>query len=694
MKLLNLNNHLIKFSLPKNVLLLFLILSISGCGLWVNFKTYFNTYYNADKIFQETEEQILEARIELFSFEEQPIPTNLSKNFDEVIEKTSAILQHFQESDYVDEALIMTGKSFYYQMNYSRALRKFNELAAIQESELYLENKLWIAKTRLQLRDFSRGLDVLEEVKNEIIENEEDDLLVESYRVEIGYLLYNKDYDAAINAMDGLLKADITDELRSEVLFEKGLLFKLNEDYVSAEKAFEEVEEYSPTFEIEFKSKFEVAKIKSELGEVDNSLELLKNLRSEDKYSDNWNKLDLEIGKIYYDKNEIEEALDRFTEVDTTYKNTEAAGISVFYRAEILENYYKDYDSAMVFYRSASSSKAPRELQIIAQKKYALLEQYIFIHQKLADLNTQLLYLTDEDAFIQDSLEYIEKIKADSIKTASEMSSNTDRRNTPRQTKAKYKEPKRPLISADSLHALNSKHYFDLANLLFTEFDNPDSAYLYYEKSLEEKENNPNQAQTFFAMGNYFLIKNEKEKADSMFTLVYNNYEFDPIRNEAAKKLDKPLYDFDKDPVEDEFNKAEKIYLDSQYDKAIDQLFTIYEENPNSIYASKSLYTIGYILENNLSMPDSAASVYEILSKDYRTSEYAKAINVKLSGYRQEQTRLQAIQDSIRKANEVKIDSFNTNNTENFIQPEDSIKTDVIINQKSVEDSLKSSVIK
>ena len=51
--------------------------TISGCGMWTNFKTYFNSYYNANKIFQETEEKILAERIELFLFEETAIPNNL-----------------------------------------------------------------------------------------------------------------------------------------------------------------------------------------------------------------------------------------------------------------------------------------------------------------------------------------------------------------------------------------------------------------------------------------------------------------------------------------------------------------------------------------------------------------------------------------------------------------------------------------
>lgn len=656
-----------------------LLASISGCGVWTNFKTYFNTYYNANKIFEKAEQGVFEIRNELFYYEEIPITKTLSKDFDVVIEKTSAILQHNKESDYVPEALLMTGKSFYYQQNYSRALRKFNELATREDSELLLENKLWIGKTYLQMREFDRALTILEEVREEAKSLEEEEILIEIYKSEVGYLIYIEDYSTAVNEINELINTDIDDQLRAEVLYELGRMYKLNGDYESAAETFLKVSDYSPTFEVDFNSKFESAKIKGEIGQQDESLELLQELRDEDKFSDNWGDIDLEIGKIYYDRNEIEEALEKFTEVDTTYTKTEAASIAGFYRAEILENHFHDYDSALVFYKAAISSIAPLKLRNIAKKKSQLLNQYLGFHTKLGDLNKQYLYLTDENAFIQDSLDYELLMKQDSINAAEEQQSSDPRgRRQKKQVKSKYKMPIRPKVPADSLLALKSKNHFELANLLFAEFNDPDSAFYYYKLSLEENPDNSNEAQTYYAIGNYYLVKKDQEKADSMFSIVYDKFEFNPIRNEAAKQIGKPLYDFDKDPVEDEYVEAEAFYDSLKYDQAISKLFQIYKENPKSIYASKSLYTIGFILENELNMPDSAASVYDTLSSKYATSEYSKSILVKLNTYKNEQMRLQAVQDSIKKAAEIKLDSL-----ENAVK-QDSLK---IIEELIIEQS-------
>ena len=244
----NITRALKKTNYAKEILLLYFLFFFTGCGIWTDF----NTYYNAKVIFEEAEEKLLSEQKDLFLYEETPIPKSLSDSFNKVIEKTSAILQHNKESDLVDETILMTGKSFYYQQNYSRALRKFNELAAMVESDLILENKLWTGKTRLQMRDFEKGLEILDQVKEEAAQNEEDEILVEMYKTKIGYLIYAEELELSIDEMNEFFNTDIDDELKAQVLFEMGRLYKLNNDYESAEKVFAQVENYSPSFDVDF----------------------------------------------------------------------------------------------------------------------------------------------------------------------------------------------------------------------------------------------------------------------------------------------------------------------------------------------------------------------------------------------------------------------------------------------------------
>ncbi len=681
-------------------LALLLIVVISGCGVWTDFKAYFNTYYNANKLFEEVENDIIESRKTLFAFGDEKVTGNQKKQLEEVIKKTSSILQFHAESSYFVDALLMTGKSFYYQQNYTRALRKFEELMTIKNSDLFLEAQLWIGKTELKLRNFSKGLEILSKAQENAIKKEEYEVLTEIYKTKIGYLLAIEKNDEAISLAEEFLRIDIDDELKAEIQYEIGLLYKKNDDFKNALIAFKNVFNYSPTFEIEFNSKFELAIMEKENGNIDKSLEMFDELKNEDKFSDRWGDIDLEVAKVYYEQENIEEALSMFAIADTTYPKTKASGNAAFYRGEIIENYYHDYDSAMVFYKKAISSAADNEIKDLANKKSQALNKYIKITKEIEKTNKMILYATNEDIFIEDSLAYVEKMRLDSLKNANTRDTKTtQRRGRRRKTITagnKYKGPQRPKISADSLHSINSKYMFELGNLLFTEFDNPDSAFMYYEKSLEEKEDNPNAAQTYYAMGNYYLLKGDSLKAKEMFEIVYDNYKDDPIMNEAARQLGKPIFDFEKDEVAEEYLKAEAKYDSSDYQGAIKSFFKIYSENPKSKYAAKSLYTIGWILENELNNPDSAASIYDTLNTKYRSSEFARATVIKLTGYKQEQRRLQAIQDSIKKANEIKLAPVKTDSVEvqKQIAIPDSTNKKNIPKKNILRDSLKTPIKK
>ncbi len=664
-----------------SVAILFVIsLSLNtGCGFWANFKTYFNTYYNANKIFLETEEKIISSQENLFFFEEKKIPTNLSKSLDEVIEKTSSIMQYYNESDYVEDALLMTGKCFYYQQNYSRALRKFIELEAFPESNLALENKLWIAKTHMQLREFDQGLAKLDEVQEIAIEEDETEILTSVFKVRIGYLLHEKSYEVATKEIHLFVESDISDELRAEVWYELGLVNMLIKSFSDAESSFTQVLEYSPTPNIEFNSYFELAKLKKEMGEIDDSYSQFLSLKEKDKYSDSWHKIELELAKIDYERGEYEDAFDQFVEIDLNYPKSESSGIANYFSAEILEMHFQDYDSSLTLYKKAMTSSTNLEYKEKARNRSLLLDKYLNLHKEIQKLAKTYDYITNNESFIQDSLEYAEQARLDSIQKASEPTQNVrSEQRSVQKVENKLLKPIRPTIGVDSVQALNSRYYFELANLFFTEFNYPDSAKNYYEMSLSEQEENPNQAQTYFALGNYYLVKNDTTKADSMFTTVYEKFPFNPIRNEAAKHIGKPIYDFNKDPVEDDYSRAEQLYYDSKYKMAIPELFDIYKKHPNSIYASKALYTIGYILENDLNMPDSAASIYDTLNTKYRTTDYAKSILIKLTGHKQEKTRLAVVRDSIDKANNKLIEDSKVIKSKN-VQEADSPKNEVSI---------------
>ncbi|MFH0734597.1 MAG: tetratricopeptide repeat protein [bacterium] len=631
----------------KTKLFVVIVLSglVTGCGIWRNFNTYFNRYFNTSLAFENAMDELNKQKKVLFNFKEEPVPAAAKQQFEKVVEKASKILQFDFNSAFFDDALLLIGKSFYYLQEYSKAYRKFQELAAINDSELLLENRLWIGKTQLQLRFFEEGLNTLDEVKKQAIEEEEIEIYTEAYIKQIAYYKYKEDYLKTVNLCEDLLKNSDSDELNAEITYEIGKLYVLLNDYEKAINYFGMVVNYAPTAEVEFNSQLEVAKLQKSMGENELSLITLKRLREQNKYNSFWGDIDLEIGLIKYEQGDIEDALDLFTSVDTLYKQTVSAGIAGFMKGQIFEKDYKNYDTAKVFYDKMLSSQAPVDYKDKAKKKSEVLKKLLTLRESVYKYKKQLNYILDPKLYAEDSIKYFLWKNRDSMTIKREHDLDSINKTKP----VIVLQPVKSTITADSLQIIMAKVEYDYGSLFLGELSEPDSAYKYYYNIVTNYPQGKHSGKTYFALGTYFSTIGNQEKADSMYRYVYDNYTKDPIVNIAAQKLGFSEVDFTTDPVEKLYKDAEKKYYQKDYPNAINDLKFIFHNNDKSYFASKSLYTIGYIYENDLKMFDSAAVYYDTLNIKYKTSEFARAVTNKLSFFKLDEKRKQAVRDSIQK---------------------------------------------
>ena len=79
---------------------------------------YYNTFYLARKDFNKAEE----------NRRNTPNPQVQTALYTEAIKKASKLLEFYPKSKWVDDALLLIGKSYYYQAEFTKAERKFREL--------------------------------------------------------------------------------------------------------------------------------------------------------------------------------------------------------------------------------------------------------------------------------------------------------------------------------------------------------------------------------------------------------------------------------------------------------------------------------------------------------------------------------------------------------------------------------------
>ena len=722
----------------KLLVLSFLLLITSGCSVWDNFTTYFNLYFNTATLFEDAELEILSQKRDLFSNDPLIIPGNAKASLVKVVEKSSKLLQFYSTSAYVDEALMMLGKSFYYQNNYQKSNRKFEELLAtnIDDDELITEANLWMAKNSFELREITRALELIEQVRAKGIEEGYNLIIKESYVHEIKYRLREKDYTKAISLATEFAEVYNDDLIRAQIYYELGNLYTLIGEKENAITAYEKVFDYSPDFDLEVSTTIKYANALRNAGQTQKALEVFEDVRTEDKFSNSYNEIDFEIGKTLVELGEYNQALEQFRMVDTTYKNTPFSSASNFEMGELYRAKFLNYDSAGYYFSKSAVSNPPKEYVDKAKSNNLLFAKYSKLRNEINKFDKQLYYSQNIEIFIKDSTEYLADslrileeflaqkemqeiwkdvgtdtmlgkidssfikdsifvkdslIKVDSLIQIGEVSTfdtagisnrlfefrkqkrieaenelkNKELQNLKNSGQLKLDSldfkgnpPKRLSVSIDSAKTIISKDNLELGNLFLTDLNVPDSAFFLYQQNLEKYSETSYYPNTLYAIGSYYLTIDEKEKADSLFRIIYENYKDKNIVNAAANKLNLPLIDLNYDPAKEIYASAEDYMLETDYSRSIDKFWSIYKEYPKSPLAPKALYASAFILEDNLFLLDSAASVYDTLIAKYPTTPYVKKVSQKISIYKQEKARIQkAIQDSLNALVQLKSDS-------------------------------------
>ena len=179
-----------KSSLYISIIATVIILSLFiGCG------AYFNTFYNAKKIFNTAEKKRLDQEKKNKKAGLKSNTRSVAKiaEYSKAIEKGSKVLELFPNSRYIDDALMLIGKSFYHTGDYIKAQRKFEELITLlPNSEFVPQAKLWLGNTFIAQNDFAQAKLVL----NELVSQNLDDRLSGEAQMLLGELYFNQEYFA------------------------------------------------------------------------------------------------------------------------------------------------------------------------------------------------------------------------------------------------------------------------------------------------------------------------------------------------------------------------------------------------------------------------------------------------------------------------------------------------------------------
>ena len=298
------------------IILLYSLFIFIGCG------AYFNTYYNAEKAFEDAEVLIDKSK----KTEESDIPQQAKKLLTQSIDKSQKVIENHPESRWIDDSYFLIAKASFIKGDYQYADKFFRKLIKeYPNSSLWLESNLWLSYTMLKNNMIDSSLFYINSLsKKELKDNHK--YLKYTILAEIDLL--NHKYREAFDNFEKTIDYINSDSKKSSI-YER--LVKISEENDDKEKTIyflDKLNSFAQTNELKHESKLKWLKYNRELGNLDIVRIEIDKLLARSDYEQIYLSLELEKVKIllYEDKLDLaKENLLYITANNTKKKETAEA---------------------------------------------------------------------------------------------------------------------------------------------------------------------------------------------------------------------------------------------------------------------------------------------------------------------------------------------------------------------------------
>lgn len=359
----------------RNILVFFLIsITLSGCKSsfkagFRDFNAYYNTYYNAkksyklglDKSLNQTRKYNTLLPIRIY---ETPLGAGAAE-FENAIEKGANVLRKYKDSKWVDNALEIIGKSYFYRKEYFAAIQKFEELYITSSDEMLRQRSVfWKGRVLLELQAYNEGIQYLSEQLTIFDGEWKDNLEYQVKAVLAEHYIANENW---VNALD-LLNESVP-KLPGRANKERGffLIGQVNEILGNPEEAFNaynQVEKYYTVYDLQFEAKKKKAEVARSIGRTDEAYKVFSSMVRDDKNTEFIAELNYELGKTEQERGNYENAYHIYTSIlRDPYNKPDNVTKALVYNglAEINRFAFHNFQAAAAYYDSSASINVPKE---------------------------------------------------------------------------------------------------------------------------------------------------------------------------------------------------------------------------------------------------------------------------------------------------------------------------------------------
>ncbi len=638
---------------------------ISSCVVTDFVSAYFNTYYNAQTLFGQAEDEVMTqldsrpgGRTWLGQFN---IQSGTKTKLESVIAKCSKLLQYHADSKLVDDALLMIGKAYYYEDDNLQAERKFNEIiAGYPDGSCAVEARLLLAyaQYRMNARDDARATALI--VQDNAKKNGNAGMIARSSLVLGQMAQEDKDYASAREYFDQAAEFGATPEQRSSAGLMSAEMYRKMEKYREAEDAYWRAQKASNNYQGEYRGSIGALRMVEKQGRYDEALAGLQLLRANAKNKEYFGEIELEIANTYRDEGNLPVAVEHYTRVDTAYPRSEISAKSFFALGDLYEHTLFLYDSALVAYTKGRNEFPGADVTRLCVHRSEYLARYFQFYREIVKDDTLLEVLSAPRDTTRAEItprRTADTLRAsgqprpsDTLRTAGQ-ARPSDTLHTAGLLRSPGPPPAVPALSIDSVNARRENAENELAGLFYATIVLPDSAEFWYREVLEDYPSGRDAPRALYTLAQIYSGRDSvasKPVVDSLYREIVRQFPGSQFAPEARKFLGLPPEGPVVDEAEQAYDRAEGLLVKGDSAGAAEDFKKLAQQYPRSPLASRALFAAGWIYENRLYIPDSAIASYSKLIALYPTTPYATSVSPKIAEVTQFQKhKLAAAADSL-----------------------------------------------
>lgn len=617
-----------------------------------NFSTYFNTYFMASSDYEEAFNLYRTSTVASFNRRldslniTPPVSNEIKEKLNKVIERASKVIQLHKNSKYLDDAVLLIGKSYFYLGDYLQAERKFNEfLTNLSGSKLYDEAIYYLGVTKMKLGKTDEASTIL---KN-IVKSAKDNEVRSEAAGELGINAFGKkNYKDAIDYFRESISYTKDNDNKALKQFILARIFSIYEP-TKASKEFSKVLDYSSDFDLVFYARLNYAKALDVDKQYNKANEELENLSRKYREVPEYKQLaELELANNLYYQKKYKDAITAYFDVVIDYPSTVAASDAYYYLANHYETVDNNYLKALVNYKKATEENSASDYLSFSRKKAEVFTRYFALHQKI-DTSFKLTIpsenkelekrrtIKNEEKGITPKIDNNLPPGRENGKGTGERSNGFYDINFSDSLKVENKEKDSTLTfenDTTSIRIANDEKfnaYYELAELFLYDLKRVDSSEYYLKVILNKFPEPDKTSKTLYTLATIYANNNQPEKANELYRQIIQDHPNTVFANESRKNLGITAIELEEETVKEIYKDAEKRLMAGSSREAVNILNGLKDKYPESELLPKAFYTLGWIYENVYKNKDSVIYYYKTLKQKYPNSEYSQKITEKLA---------------------------------------------------------------